>query len=310
VSAAAAGHGATCSVRVPASTANLGPGFDCLGLALDLWNDVRFTLEGDGVVIAARGERSEILPTDATNLVARSFLRLCEEAGEAAPAGLRIDCEVRIPLSSGLGSSSSAIVAGVLGANTLLGRPFDRGRLLELAADIEGHPDNVAAALLGGLTIVVRKGERLLTKKILVPEVHVALAVPRLDFSTREARAGLPTEVSMQDAVFNLGRTPLVVEALRTGDYELLNQVMEDRLHQASRLKLIPGGPEAWLAAQHAGAAAIAVSGSGPSLIAFVSLATDASRISHEMAEAFGAAGVTAIPLGLSASAAGATVAA
>ena len=297
-------------VRVPATTANLGPGFDCLGLALDLWNDVRFTLEGDGVVVAARGERTDTLPTDATNLVARSFLRLCEEAGEAPPAGLRIDCEVRIPLSSGLGSSAAAIVAGLLGANTLLGRPFDRGRLLELAADIEGHPDNVAAALLGGLTIVVRKDDKLLTKKILVPEVHVALAVPGLAFSTREARAGLPTEVSMQDAVFNLGRTPLVVEALRTGDYELLNQVMEDRLHQASRLKLIPGGRAAWLAAQHAGAAAIAVSGSGPSLIAFVSLATDAARIARVMAEAFAAEGVTAWPLGLSASAAGATVAA
>ena len=310
MSAAATGNGATCTVRVPATTANLGPGFDCLGLALDLWNDTRFSLEGDGVVVTARGERSETLPTGATNLVARSFLRLCVEAGVAAPAGLRIDCEVRVPLSSGLGSSSAAIVAGLLGANTLLGRPLDRARLLELAADIEGHPDNVAAALLGGLTIVVRNGHKLLTKKILVPEVHVALAVPRLDFSTRAARAGLPTEVSMKDAIFNLGRTPLVVEARRTGDYELLSQVMEDRLHQASRLKLIPGGPEAWLAAQHAGAAAVAVSGSGPSLIAFVSLATDASRLAREMTEAFGSVGVTAIPLGLSASAAGATVAA
>ena len=308
--AAAAGDGATCAVRVPATTANLGPGFDCLGLALNLWNDVRFTLEGDGVVVAVRGEGSEVLPRDATNLVARSFLRLCKEAGEAAPAGLRIACEVRIPLSSGLGSSSSAIVAGVLGANTLLGRPFDRGRLLELAADIEGHPDNVAAAMLGGLTIVVRNGDRLLTKKILVPEVHVALAVPRLDFSTRAARDGLPTVVSMKDAVFNLGRTPLVVEALRTGDYELLSQVMDDRLHQASRLKSIPGAPEAWLAAQHAGAAAVAVSGSGPSLIAFVSLATDAMRLAREMAEGFNSAGVPAQPMGLSASAAGATVAA
>ena len=109
-----------------------------------------------------------------------------------------------------------------------------------MAADIEGHPDNVVAALLGGLTIVVRKDERLLTKKILVPEVHVALAVPDLPFSTRTARAGLPTEVAMKDAVFNLGRTPLVVEALRTGDFELLGQVMDDRLHQANRLQADP----------------------------------------------------------------------
>jgi homoserine kinase len=300
---------ATCRVRVPATTANIGPGFDCLGLALDLWNEVRFSVEGDDVVVTVEGPDPAGLPRDETNLVARAFLRLCEEAGRPAPAGLRIHCDIRVPMSSGLGSSSTAIVAGLLGANTLVGRPLDRDGILELAADMEGHPDNVAAALLGGLTIVVQKDDRLLTKKILVPEVHVALAVPDLPFSTDAARADLPTEVSMVDAVFNLQRTPLVVEALRTGDYELLSQVMDDRLHQASRLKRIPGGRTAWLAALNAGAAAVAVSGSGPSLIAFVSLATDASRIARVMAEAFAAEGVTAIPLGLAASAAGATVA-
>jgi homoserine kinase len=200
------------------------------------------------------------------------------------------------------------VVAGLLGANELLGLPFSRDELLEMAADIEGHPDNVAAALLGGLTIVVRKDERLLTKKILVSEVHVALAVPDLPFSTRSAREGLPTQVSMKDAVFNLGRTPLVVEALRTGDFELLGQVMDDRLHQASRLKLIPGGRAAWVAAQKAGAAAVAVSGSGPSLVAFVSLASDAVAVARVMADAFAAEGVKARPLGLAASAVGATV--
>jgi homoserine kinase len=302
--------GAGCHVRVPATTANLGPGFDCLGLALDLWNDLQFSLEGEGVSVTSAGEHGEMLPTDETNLVARSFLRLYEEAGAAPPAGLRVHCDVRIPPSSGLGSSASAVVAGLLGANTLLGRPFERARLLELAAEIDGHPDNVAATLHGGLTIVVRKEDKLLTKKILVPEAHVALAVPQLAFSTHTARAGLPTQVSMKDAVFNLGRTPLVVEALRTGDFDLLSQVMEDRLHQAARLKLIPGGRAAWVAAQQAGAAAVAISGSGPSLIAFVSLATDALRVARAMAEAFAAEGMPAIPLGLSASAAGATVAA
>jgi homoserine kinase len=302
--------GVGCRVRVPATTANLGPGFDCLGMALDLWNDLRFALEGDGVNVTTVGEHSETLPTDETNLVARSFLRLYEEAGAASPAGLAIHCDLRVPPSSGLGSSAAAVVAGLLGANTLLGRPLDRARLLELAAEIDGHPDNVAATLLGGLTIVVRKEDRLLTKKILVPEAHVAVVVPALAFSTRTARAGLPTQVSMKDAVFNLGRTPLVVEALRTGDFELLSQVMEDRLHQAARLKLIPGGRAAWAAAQHAGAAAVAISGSGPSLIAFVSLATDALRVARVMADAFGGMGVVAQPLGLRVSAAGATVAA
>jgi homoserine kinase len=295
-------------VRVPATTANLGPGFDCLGMALDLWNDVRFSLEGEGIVVTVDGLGAVSFPRDGSNLVARAFLRLCEEAGRPAPSGLRIHCDVRVPASSGLGSSSTAIVAGLLGANALLGRPFDRDRILDLAAAMEGHPDNVAAALLGGLTIVVQKQDRLLTKRILVPEVHVALAVPDLPFSTDAARADLPTEVTMADAVFNLQRTPLVVEALRTGDYGLLSQVMDDRLHQAARLKRIPGGRTAWLAAQNAGAAAVAVSGSGPSLIAFVGLATDASRIARVMAEAFAAEGVTAIPLGLSASTQGATV--
>jgi len=317
MSAAAAGAGggpaaggATCRVRVPATTANLGPGFDCLGLALDLWNTFRFTLEGDGLAVSIQGERGAGLPRDESNLVAQAFVRLCEAAGAAAPAGLHIHCDIRVPTSSGLGSSSTAVAAGLLGANALLGRPFDLTRILELAADMEGHPDNVAAALLGGLTIVVQQGDRLLTKKILVPEVRVALAVPDLPFSTRSARADLPTHVSMKDAVFNLQRTPLVVEALRTGDYDLLSQVMDDRLHQAARLKLIPGGRTAWLAALEAGAAAVAVSGSGPSLVAFVALATDASRIARAMADAFAGEGVTAIPLGLSASAGGATVAA
>lgn len=300
--------GASCRVRVPATTANLGPGFDCLGMALDLWNEVRFSLEGEGIVVEVQGLGADSLPRDRSNLVARAYLRLCEEAGAPAPSGLRIHCDIRVPTSSGLGSSSTAIAAGLLGANALLGRPFDRERVLELAAAMEGHPDNVAAALLGGLTIVVQRAERLLTKKILVPEVHVAVAVPDLPFSTDAARAELPTEVSMADAVFNLQRTPLVVEALRTADYELLSQVMDDRLHQASRLKRIPGGRTAWLAAQNAGAAAVAVSGSGPSLIAFASLATDATRIARAMAEAFAAEGVTAIPLGLSASAVGASV--
>lgn len=297
-------------VRAPATTANLGPGFDCLGLALDLWNEARFTVTGDDprVTVAVDGEGADRLPTDESNLVAQAALRIFDEAGAPRPCGLRIECTVRVPLASGLGSSSSAVVAGLLGGNELLGGPLARGRLLELAADLEGHPDNVAAALLGGLTIVVRKGERLLTRKILIPEVHVALAVPELPFSTSAARAGLPTAVRMQDAVYNMGRVPLVVEALRSGDLDLLGQVMDDRLHQANRLRLIPGGRTAWEAAQRSGAAAVAISGSGPSLIAFVGLATEAVAVARAMAEAFVAEGVAARPLGLAASPAGAVV--
>ncbi len=299
---------ASCCVRVPATTANLGPGFDCFGLALDLWNEVRFTLGGSGVCVSAEGAGTERLPTDERNLIATAFLRLYRAVGATPPADLRIHSTVRVPLSSGLGSSSTAIVAGLMGANELLGRPLDRTGILELAVEIEGHPDNVAAAIWGGLTIVVQKGEAVLTKRIEVPKLHVALAVPRLEFSTNAARAQLPTEVSMADAVFNLGRAPLVMEALRTGDYELLGDVMDDRLHQAARLKLIPGGQDAWRAAEEAGAAAVAISGSGPSLVAFVANAADAPRISGAMVEVFRSAGLTALPLNLDASPAGATV--
>lgn len=293
---------------MPATTANIGPGFDCLGLALDLWNEVTFTLGGEGVAVTVEGYDSPSLPHDERNLVARAFLRLVEEAGAAAPAGLHIHCHNRVPMSSGLGSSSTAIVAGLLGGDVLIGGTSGRERLLELAAEMEGHPDNVAAALLGGLTIAVQTGDGLLTKKILVPEVHVALAVPDLPFSTDAARAALPAAVSMQDAVFNLQRTPLVVEALRTADYDLLSQVMDDRLHQAARLRAIRGGRAAWAAAQEAGSAAVAVSGSGPSLIAFVRRPSDAPRIARVMSEAFAAEGVSALPLGLAVTASGATV--
>ena len=295
-------------VRAPATTANLGPGFDCLGLALDLWNDIRFSLKGAGITVEVDGEGAETLPTGAENLIASSALRLYDDVGEPRPEGLLITCRTRVPLASGLGSSSSAIVAGLLGANALLGAGCDRNRLLRLVADIEGHPDNVAAALLGGLVIVVQKDDGLLTRRIMLPELHVALAVPALSFSTRASRAGLPLDVPLRDAVYNLGRAPLVVEALRTGDFDLLGAVMDDRLHQTARLKLIPGGKAAWVAAHKAGAAAVALSGSGPSVIAFVSLMADARGVAQAMVDAFAAEGVAARPLVLSASVDGASV--
>ncbi len=215
---------------------------------------------------------------------------------------------MRVPLASGLGSSSSAAVAGLLGANELLGKPSTAAACSSWPPTSRATPTMSRRPCSAASPSSCRRATRLLTKKILVPEVHVALAVPDLPSRTRSARAGLPEQVTMKDAVFNLQRTPLVVEALRTGDFELLGQVMEDRLHQSNRMQLIQGGREAWVAAQKAGAAAIAVSGSGPSLIAFVSLATDALMVARAMTDAFAAAGVAARPLGLSTSAAGATV--
>lgn len=300
--------GRTVRVRVPATTANLGPGFDCLGLALGLWNEATFTLGGDGLTVVSAGEGAGTLPDDPSNLVARAVVRLYDSVGAAAPRGLRIVCDVGIPLASGLGSSAAAVVAGLLGANALLGRPASDAEIIRLATEFEGHPDNVAAALCGGLVVVVRSGDELLTERIDMPPVTVALAVPEIEYSTRAARAELPTYVALTDAVYNMGRTTLVVEALRRGDLELLGKAMQDRLHQERRLQHVPGGQQAMAAATAAGAAAVAVSGSGPSLIAFAAEPPAAPAVAAAMVAALEVAGVRSRPLVLRSCADGAVV--
>ena len=238
------------------------------------------------------GEGLGALPSGPTNLVARAALRLFERVGRAKPAGLQIRCTNRIPLGSGLGSSAAAVVAGLVGANALLGEPLDKLQLLRLAAEIEGHPDNAAAALLGGLVVVADGGENLMARKIEIPALALAVVVPEFTLPTRAARAALPQQVALPDAVFNLGRTALVVEALRTGDLELLGQAMQDRLHQPYRLKLIPGAEAALAAARQAGAAAAALSGAGPGVVAFGRGSLE--PVSQAMLGAFAAAGLPA----------------
>jgi homoserine kinase len=289
------------AVRVvaPATTANLGPGFDCLGLTLDLWNIATFTLGGEDIEVHVVGEGSDVLPRDAGNLMVRAFRRLVDEVGAPMPDGLRIDCEVAVPLASGLGSSASATVAGLLAANELLGRPTDTATILALATEVEGHPDNVAAALDGGLVVVVNGEEGLLTERIEVRPIEVALAVSHLDYTTSASRAELPTYVALADAVYNMGRAALVVEALRRGDLELLGKAMDDRLHQALRLEHMPGGPAAMAAAREAGAAAVAVSGSGPSLIAFPAPGAAVHDVAAAMVAALARVGVSARPFTL-----------
>jgi homoserine kinase len=283
------------TIQTPATTANLGPGFDCLGLALDLWNKVTFSLDGTGIHIKVRGEGSGLLPVDDRNLVLRSALRLYQEAGAPLPEGLSILCENRIPMGSGLGSSAAAIIAGLVGANTLLGSPVTTEEILRLAVAIEGHPDNVASALYGGLTLVATVGEGVIARRLPVAPLVVALAVPAIHLPTSVSRAALPRQVPLSDAVFNISRNAFVIEALRTGDLNLLGKVMEDRLHQPYRLRLIPGGEEAFTAARKAGAAGVALSGAGPSVIAFAPAEDGAAqKIGEAMACAFAKASVQA----------------
>ncbi len=281
---------AVLTVHVPATSANLGPGFDCLALALDLWNRASFSLEGEGLRAQVSGEGQGKLPEDARNLILQAALRFYQEQGAPAPAALRVECDNRIPLGSGLGSSAAAVLSGLLGANALLGGPAGTDEILRLACELEGHADNAAAALLGGLALVTGGEEGLLAHGYPPARLQVAVAVPEIDLPTRAARAALPTQVPLADAIFNLGRAPFVIEALRSGELALLGAAMQDRLHQPQRLKLIPGAPAAIAAARQAGAAGVALSGAGPSVIAFSQ--GDPQAIVEAMQAAFEAAGL------------------
>jgi homoserine kinase len=254
-------------------------------MALDLWNKAVFSIEENGVEIAIQGEGQGVLPRDAKNHIARAFFHFFKVRRLSAPAGLRIQCDNHIPLSSGLGSSAAACLTGLIAANGLSGNEASMDEILCLAAEMEGHPDNVTAALLGGLVVVVNDQNTLLTRRFDVPDLRVAVVIPAINLPTEVARAALPVQVPLKDAVFNLGRTALVCNAIRSGDYALLGKVMVDRLHQPYRLPLIPGGAQALDAAVQAGASAAAISGAGPGLIAFSS--QEAEKVAAAMASVF-----------------------
>lgn len=299
------------TVHVPATTANLGPGFDCLGLALDLWNQATFIEEGEGLHIKIRGEGAGLLSADDRNMVVRAMMRFYQARGATFPTGLTILCDNHIPIGAGLGSSAAAIAAGLLGANALLGSPASKEELLRMAVALDGHPDNVTCTLSGGLTMVTILGEGILASQMAVPPLMVALAVPAIHLPTQVARAVLPREVPLSDAVFNISRTAFVIEALRSGNLAMLGKVMEDRLHQPYRMKLIPGAEEAFASARQAGAMAVALSGAGPSIIAFAPVedaANQAQLISEAMVIAFEHASIQARGLVLSLSKKGSCV--
>jgi homoserine kinase len=279
----------TVHIRVPATSANLGPGFDCLGLALDMWNSAVMTVEGVGLRMRCNGEGKHI-PTDERNLVVQAMRFFCDERGLPFPRGLSITCQNDIPVGSGLGSSAAAVLIGLLGAAALLDAHLDEDEALNMAARMEGHADNAAAALFGGLVIVASGKGSWLVRRVEMPPVDVAIVLPNFDLPTHAARAVLPGEVTLADATFNLGRALLVVEALRSGEQDLLRQVIDDRLHMPYRLPLIPGGQHALDAAYAAGATAVTISGAGPSLIAFAR--QDARPLADAMQTAFTAQGI------------------
>ena len=283
-------------VKAPATTANLGPAFDTLGLTLNLWNEAVFSPTDDHKIsITIKGEGKDILPQNEDNAIAKAALKIYELVGKSCE-GLRIDCINRIPLGSGLGSSSAAMLTGMLGANGGLGFPLSNEEILKLAIEIEGHPDNGAPALLGGLVLSVKDEKETLSVRLPFKEnntpIHATVVLPLFDFPTKEARSVLPLKVARADAIYNISHAILLAEALQAGNLALLEIAMQDTLHQPYRLPLIAGAMDALEAGKKAGAAAVALSGAGPSLIAFSEKKGQA--IGAAMKQAFASAGLDA----------------
>jgi homoserine kinase len=290
---------------VPASTANLGPGFDALALALALYNEV-VAQEADGVRVAVEGEGAGRLPDDERNVVARGVRSAYEAAGRPF-RGCALACVNRIPPARGLGSSAAAWVGGLVAGNALLGGPLGREALLTLAARAEGHPDNVAAALLGGLTVSCAgpDGVMALTLPVASRLTWVVL-IPDVTSSTAEARAVLPPSVPRPDAVFNVQRVAWLLAALQSDRLDRLALALEDRLHEPYRLRLFPWMPDVAAAAKRAGALGCVLSGAGPSLLAVVT--GEGSKVARAMEEALRAAGVGGVARALEVDGQGAVV--
>jgi homoserine kinase len=274
------------SVLSPATTANLGPGFDCLGMSLDLWNrvDVLPAEGGDESLVEVIGEGENELATDSRNLVYQAMEFLFREADETIPP-VHLICHNQVPLSRGLGSSAAAIAGGLVAANALSCHTFSPNELLEMAATIEGHPDNVAAAILGGLRLVISDQNQLYTVPLGVPpEVHAVILVPEFRIATEDARRVLPETVSVTDAVYNMGRIALLVAGMTTNHPEYLSVATQDQLHQPYRQIIFPAMKVIFKAARDAGALGVFLSGSGSTILALTR--GREMTVAYEMAEA------------------------
>ncbi len=278
-------------IRVPATSANMGPGFDCLGIAIDLWNETTVTRGEQPVIV--HGEGKDSLPTDGTNIVASSAARAFSELG-VEPIPLAFVCRNNIPLARGLGSSSAATVTGIAAAFTFAGLDVQnqdiQSKVFSLAADIEGHPDNVAPAVFGGCQIGIKienteHEPNWITSNVAVGEqLKAVIFIPDFSMQTKEARGILPPDVSRADAVFNVGRAAMLVHAISSNQWHLLRHATDDRLHQPQRIeKLFPRFRPIARGALDGGAHGVFLSGAGPTIMA---LATERfMTICYEMSE-------------------------
>lgn len=281
------------SVKVPATTANIGPGFDCLGMALPLYNTVTVeetVMPGTGIEINIIDETNEqdiiSIPTDENNIVYKAIELLYNSIGQT-PSELKITIKTEIPIARGLGSSASVIIGGLIAANELLGRPADEAALLAIATEIENHPDNLTPALVGGfvLSSLEEDGSVVYSKMNWPKDWNITVCIPDYELSTDIARSVLPSEVPMKDAIFNLKHTAMLVQAVNTHDEKLMKTALNDRLHQKYREKLIPGMFEIKEALKHEeNVMGVVLSGAGPSVI-IISYGNNLNKIKEIVSE-------------------------
>ena len=297
------------NISVPATTANLGVGFDCIGAALTMANRFQFTVVDTDIKlkITVKGKEAFKVNTDEKNLIYQSFIKLYQNIGQTPP-NLEIKVELGVPLSRGLGSSATAIVGGLLGANKLAGNPLSQKEIMAMAIAIEGHPDNVVPALLGNCQLSVAEGNTWQVSSI--PwhhEIVPIVAIPNFELSTQEARAVLPKSYNRSDAIFNISRMGLLIRALATNDREWLKTALADKIHQPYRQKLIVGYEQLHDAALDAGAYGMVISGAGPTLLALTS-PDNSDRIVRAMTETWAKLGIDAVVRSLFLDTQGATV--
>lgn len=277
------------SIRIPATTANIGPGFDTFGMALSYYNYLYVSPAGK-LALDIREEGADTLPLDKTNLVVRAAQAVYDRVG-AGEASLAFTMVNNIPLSRGLGSSSAGIVGGMMAANAVLGFPLAKEELLYLAAGMEGHPDNVAPVLLGGFVASCNEGGRIYTAKFNPPqELKAVVAIPEFKISTQKSRHDLPRSVTLSDAVYNISHASVLALSLAKGDWDTFSQMLKDKVHQQYRFDHIKGAGEVAGAAINAGALGCVLSGSGPSMVAFT--LGEEKLVAEAMKEAFRKNGV------------------
>ncbi len=282
------------TVSVPATSANLGSGYDSFGLALGLRNEITVALSADGswdVQVSGEGEHDATLARD--NRVVTALLRIFTEVGRP-DTGATLVCHNEIPIGRGLGSSSAAIIAGLVAGNELVGRPFSTQELFALAADIEGHPDNVAAALVGGFTLCWRDDDWHFARLEPAGGLAAVCVVSDNRLATAKARELLPPTVPHRDAAFNVGRAGLLTAGIALGRRELIRAGMADRLHERYRSVAVPDLEDVGDALVAAGADGAALSGSGPTVIGLVSGTDDGDALARAVAVAHRAAGMLA----------------